>query len=175
MRAILFVFMIKGWKGGKANMSAELIFQIYRIASLVFSVLTIILSVLTIIMKKSKSKKVQEIASQLEQTTSNVIAVKNIILDFMKQAEQFINYTGSDKKSWVITKTKEYCMRNEIAYDDSLIEATIESLIEFSKSVNAPDEKVIEMVEQEKIKESASNGVKRKVTLESEKEIKVNG
>lgn len=157
-------------------MSAEIIFQIYKIASLVFSVLTIILGIVTVILKKSKSKKVQEIASKLEQATSNVITVKNIILDFMKQAEQFINYTGSDKKSWVITKTKEYCIKNKITYDDSLIESTIESLIEFSKSVNAPDDKVIEMVENEKIKESASNEVvKPKNTLTSEKEIKVNG
>ena len=96
-------------------MSAELISQICKIASIILTAIVIILSVITMLLKKSNNKKAQEIASKLEHATSGIITVKNVILEFMEQAEQFVNYTGRDKKSWGITKTKEYCIRNGIA------------------------------------------------------------
>ena len=78
-----------------------------------------------------------------------------------------------DKKSWVITKTKEYCIRNGIAYDDELIDSTLESLIEFSKRVNAPDEKKEEVA----VEESTVTNVKSAggTQAPAEKEIKING
>lgn len=154
-------------------MSAELISQICKIASIILTAIVIVLSVITMLLKKSNNKKAQEIASKLEHATSGIITVKNVILEFMEQAEQFVNYTGNDKKSWVITKTKEYCIRNGIAYDDELIDSTLESLIEFSKRVNAPDEKKEEVA----VEESTVTNVKSagETQAPAEKEIKING
>lgn len=165
-------------------MSAELFQRIRDIASLVLMILVIVLSIVTAFMKKSKNSKIREVASKLEVATSNVITVKSVILDFMKQAEEFINYTGSDKKSWVITKTKEFCIKNSVKYDDELIESTIETLIDFSKKVNATDAKQVEVAEEAAAAEKAIETTKKievkpvaksSVTQTLEKEIKVNG
>lgn len=165
-------------------MPVELLQRIRDIASIVLMILVIVLTIITTLMKKSKNAKIKELANKIGVATSHVLKVKAVILEFMQQAEEFINYTGSDKKSWVITKVKEYCIQNSISYDDELIETTIEKLIDFSKKVNASDEKQAEIAEEatavEKAIEAAEKSeeektVKPGVIQTPEKEIKVNG
>ena len=157
-------------------MTGESILKAYEIASVALTMLVIILSIVTVILKKSNNKKAQAIADKIKKATEAIITVKSVIQTFMVEAEQFINYSGLDKKSWVITKTKEYCIKNSIAYDDALIESTLESLIQFSKRVNASDEKKEEVAEEEATQEKKSTEPKENtIAAVGEREIKVNG
>ena len=65
---------------------------------------------------------------------------KHFVMDILREAmttvENFANYTGEEKKEYVMTKVNQYCIENKIEYDAELTETNIEKMIEFSKGVN---------------------------------------
>lgn len=63
--------------------------------------------------------------------------VMDILLEAMTTVENFANYTGEEKKEYVMTKVNQYCIENKIEYDAELTETNIEKMIEFSKGVNS--------------------------------------
>jgi hypothetical protein len=65
---------------------------------------------------------------------------KHFVMDILREAmtvvENFANYTGEEKKEYVMTKVNQYCIENNIKYDAELTEENIEKMIDFSKGVN---------------------------------------
>ena len=54
----------------------------------------------------------------------------------MKEAEGFRNYTGAEKKNYVLTKMNQFSIDNKINYDEDYVSCKIEELIETTKVVN---------------------------------------
>ena len=87
---------------------------------------------------------------------------KNII-PFIVEAEKFINYTGIEKKNYVMTRLNQYAIANDIKFDQEEISNKIEELVELTKQVNKKslvtiDEKVSEeTIENESIQNQIKN------------------
>ncbi|MCX4287017.1 MAG: phage holin, LLH family [Clostridia bacterium] len=55
---------------------------------------------------------------------------------FVVEAEQRVNFTGEEKKQFVLTKANRYALDNKIPFNEQSVDGEIESLVALSKSVN---------------------------------------
>ncbi len=139
----------------------EVIKEIADIAMSVIAVISVILLVISLLLKKSGNKKLQakgeELASiqeELSKVSLSAKSILNYILEFMQQAEENVNFSGADKKKWVIMQVKEACNNAGIPLDQQELEENIEKLISFSKQVNPPQKQI---EESEEYKEEKGN------------------
>ena len=58
----------------------------------------------------------------------------------MEIAESFANYSGEEKKEYVITKVNQFAIENGIKFDLQMVTEKIEEMIELSKKVNSDAE-----------------------------------
>lgn len=58
---------------------------------------------------------------------------------FMAEAEAHCNYTGAEKKEYVMTKANRYAIENNIPYDEQAVSDKVEDLVLLSKEVNSRD------------------------------------
>lgn len=93
-----------------------------------------LISLLIFICKQSKSRKAQKVAA-------NLLFINERVREAIVLAEDYINYSGSDKKEWVITKVVEACLENNVTYSREAISEVIEACINLSKQVNATEAK----------------------------------
>ncbi len=100
--------------------------------SLLGTILGFLISVLTLILKLSKNKKIRKSAEQMLMVTEQLNT-------FIEEAEQFKNYTGKEKKNYVLTKINQFSIDNKIKYDPSIISEKIEEIIRLTKSVNTQE------------------------------------
>lgn len=99
------------------------------IISLGGTCLTLLLTTILFLKKTIKNKKVREIVKKVESLT-------NQIIPYIKEAEGYSNYSGVEKKSYVMTKLQAYALENKIAFNKEEISNKIESLIELTNEVN---------------------------------------
>ena len=59
-------------------------------------------------------------------------------------AENFIGYSGEEKKEYVMTKLNQFAIENGIEFNAEAISEKIEELIELSKQVNKRESKLKE-------------------------------
>ena len=59
---------------------------------------------------------------------------------FIVDAETFTNFTGAEKKEYVMTKVNRYAMENKIPYDEQAVSDKVEEIVALSKEVNKRDE-----------------------------------
>lgn len=104
----------------------ELLIEIKEILGLT---VTFIIGFIILITKLTKSSKLKAIAE-------NLISVEKVTKKFICKAEGFVNYSGQDKKEWVKTKVNQFCIENDINYDENIINNIIENLLDLSKTVN---------------------------------------
>ena len=55
---------------------------------------------------------------------------------FMVDAETHQNFTGEEKKEYVLTKANRYAIDNGLPYDEQAVSANVEDLVALSKEVN---------------------------------------
>lgn len=55
---------------------------------------------------------------------------------FIVEAESFTNFTGAEKKEYVMTKASRYAIENKLPYDELVVSEKIEDLVALSKEVN---------------------------------------
>ena len=55
---------------------------------------------------------------------------------FIVDAETFTNFTGAEKKEYVMTKANRYAIENKIPYDEQAISDKVEEIVALSKEVN---------------------------------------
>lgn len=65
----------------------------------------------------------------------------NSISKLMEIAEEFTNYSGEEKKEFVITKLNQFAIENCLKFDVNKASNKIEELIMLSKNVNYKGEK----------------------------------
>lgn len=52
------------------------------------------------------------------------------------EAEAFVNFSGEEKKEYVMTKANRYAIDNKIPYNEQDVDKKIEDLVTLSKEVN---------------------------------------
>ena len=65
------------------------------------------------------------------------LSTLDVLMDFMKEVEQFKDFSSEEKKQFVITKFNQYCIDNGYEFIADLTDENVEKLIEFSKAVNS--------------------------------------
>lgn len=65
------------------------------------------------------------------------LILQEAITPLMELAEKYLNYSGDEKKQFVLTKLNQFALENKIKFNAELISNKIEQLIELSKHVNA--------------------------------------
>mgnify|MGYP001120871792 CR=1 FL=1 len=56
--------------------------------------------------------------------------------DLIVEAEDFTNFSGTEKKEYVMTKVNRYAIKHNIPFDEQLVSDKVESLVALSKEVN---------------------------------------
>ncbi len=79
---------------------------------------------------KNKKKKVQ---------AENWNKIAKAAQVYVTDAEQFLNFAGSEKKEWVLTKINQYAIEKKIQFDARQASALIEDIVQLSKKVNGRD------------------------------------
>ena len=62
--------------------------------------------------------------------------ITNAVRECVAKAEEFKNYTGSDKKEWVLTKVNQFCIDRKIKFDPIEVSEAIEATIKLTNEVN---------------------------------------
>ena len=99
------------------------------IISLASAALGFIVTTATFLAKFIKNAKLKKVAQ-------NPIEICNALIPYIEQAETFVNYTGEEKREFVITKAKQYAMEHNINFNEELVSNEREELVKLSKDVN---------------------------------------
>lgn len=99
------------------------------IISLASTALGFVITTLTFLLKFIKNEKAKRIADQ-------TVKLCDAILPYIKKAETFINYSGEEKKEYVMTRANQYAQKNKLKFDEEFISQKIEELIALTKEVN---------------------------------------
>lgn len=62
--------------------------------------------------------------------------LSTLLKSLIVEAEKFSNFTGEEKKEYVMTKANRHALENNIPFDESTVGDEIEKLIDLSKNVN---------------------------------------
>lgn len=76
--------------------------------------------------KNAKAKKVAE----------NIVDISNALIGYIEEAETFLNYSGEEKKQYVMTKANQFAIESGIKFDAETVSAKIEELVGMTKQVN---------------------------------------
>ena len=107
----------------------DIIIDALRIAA---AALPFIITATAYIAANAKNKKKKEHAENW-----NKIAKAAQV--YVTDAEQFVNFAGSEKKEWVLTKINQYAIEKKIQFDARQASALIEDIVQLSKKVNGRD------------------------------------
>ncbi len=98
--------------------------------SFAVTALGLLISTLTFLIKSIGNAKAKKKANEL-------LELCNVLLPYIEKAEKFVNYTGEEKKEYVMTQVNRYALENGIKFDYNVVSSKIEEYIELSKEVNA--------------------------------------
>lgn len=62
--------------------------------------------------------------------------LSSVLQSLIMDAEQFVNFSGEEKKEYVLTKANRYAIENNIPFDESAVDNEIEKIVNLSKNVN---------------------------------------
>lgn len=65
------------------------------------------------------------------------LSTLDVLMQFMKEVEQFKDFSSEEKKQYVMTKFNQFCIANGYEFIANLTDENVEKLIEFSKAVNS--------------------------------------
>ena len=108
-------------------MTMETLQLVLTISALAVALLT---TIITAVAKNCKNTK-------LARAATNLLKVMGAVEGFVVEAEKLTQFTGPFKKEWVLTKVNEFCLKNNIAFEQEKVDKLLEDAIKFSKNVNA--------------------------------------
>ena len=91
--------------------------------------LALLITAVTFLTKFIKSAKAKKAAEEL-------VKLGNAVLPYIKKAESFVNFSGAEKKEYVLTKANQFAIENKMAFDVRQASEKIEELVSLTKSVN---------------------------------------
>lgn len=89
-------------------------------------ILITFLSFIIPLVKNSKAKKILETS----------VKIAEAVQPYIIEAEKFINYTGEEKKSFVMTKANQYAIDNKLKFNVEEVSKQVETLVALTKQVN---------------------------------------
>ncbi len=107
----------------------ESIREIITIVSASLGLFAAVIGFLIPLVKNIKAKNKLVAIKKLTST------LQSLIID----AENFVNFSGAEKKEYVLTKANRFAIDNKIPYNELDISEKIEELISLSKEVNKRD------------------------------------
>ena len=102
---------------------------IISVAGTAFGLLVTAVTFLIKFINNAKAKKAAE----------NIIKIGNAVIPYIEQAEQFINYSGAEKKEYVVTKANQFAIAQGIEFNAETVSDKIEELVKLTKEVNRRD------------------------------------
>lgn len=100
------------------------------ILSIAGTVLSLVILCVSFLIKLIQSVR----ARKREQGQTTLL---DAVAPLMEIAENFTNYSGEEKKEYVITKVNQFAFENGINFDLHAVSNKIEELIALSKNVNS--------------------------------------
>lgn len=104
--------------------------RVEYILSLVGTVLSFLVALLTLVLKLMKVLKDKSITEDREKLVEK-------LLELVVEAEEMLDYSGKEKKAYVMEKISEFASETDIEADLEFVSEEIEKLVELSKQVNA--------------------------------------
>lgn len=74
--------------------------------------------------------------AKAKKTAENIIKIGNAMIPYIEEAETFLNYSGEEKKQYVMTKANQFAIENNIPFDAEAVSDKIEEFIDLTKQVN---------------------------------------
>ena len=108
------------------EISMENIEKILAIISACLGIIITATGFLIPLVKNAKAKRTLEILNK----------ISNEVKDFIVEAEQFVNYSGAEKKQYVMTRVNQLAIENKWKFDEEVVSEKIEEMITISKRVN---------------------------------------
>lgn len=101
--------------------------QIITIISTVMGVIVTATGFLIPLVKNQKTKRALAAINKI------VATIQPLVID----AEKFSQYSGEEKKQYVLTRVNDFCIKNNIVFDEAQVSALIEQIVATTKLVNA--------------------------------------
>lgn len=79
-----------------------------------------------------------------------------VLKGYIAEAEGFKNYTGAEKKNYVLMCLSDFCKKSNISFDYKKISASIEEILDLTKLVNAREKDKTNL---QQIEENKSNNI----------------
>lgn len=93
------------------------------------TIVSLLAAFLTFLLKSIKNGKAKKF---LQQT----LKITEILQQLIVVAEKFTNYTGAEKKEFVLTKIEQFSIENNMKFDSEQISQMIDTLVDTTKKVN---------------------------------------
>ena len=74
-----------------------------------------------------------------------------------------MNYSGAEKKEYVMTKINQYALENHIKFNQEEISKRIEELVALTKEVNVKDISINETIIQNEIENNSKMQIEQKI------------
>lgn len=100
--------------------------ELITLVSAILGVVVTATGLLIPLVKNAKAKK----------RLSAINKLSEVLQKFVIEAEAFTNFTGAEKKEYVMTKANRYAIDNKISYDENAVSEKVEDLVALSKQVN---------------------------------------
>ncbi len=124
--------------------------------SILAPMLTLFCTTVVFLQKFVKNKKLKRVLEKTEQITREIIPC-------ITEAEKFVNYSGSEKKEYVMTKINQYALENHIKFNQEEISKRIEELVSLTKEVNVKDISIDKEVVQEEMEKDSKMQIEQKI------------
>jgi len=76
-------------------------------------------------------------SAKAKKAAEREIKMTNALIPAIEAAEDFLHYSGTEKKEYVLTKAAQFAFENKIKFIPEAVSGKIEELIVLSKKVNA--------------------------------------
>lgn len=67
--------------------------------------------------------------------------IRNAMQDLIRKAEEFMNWSGAEKKAWVMNQLRLLALDKKVIFDEEILSNEIDDAVAFSNSVNTVDTK----------------------------------
>ncbi len=130
--------------------------NIHLYLSILAPTLTLLCTTVVFLQKFVKNKKLKRVLEKTEQITREIIPC-------ITEAEKFSNYSGAEKKEYVMTKLNQFALENHIKFNQEEASNRIEELVTLTKAVNVKDVTINKEVIQDEIENDSKKQIEQKI------------
>lgn len=98
--------------------------------------ISFILGLVSTLIPYLKTAKAKNNAEKVAKALSGFELICRNIQPLVVKAEQFRNFSGAERKEWVMTQLRIVALENSIAFDESSVSEKVEEVIQTTNKVN---------------------------------------